>query len=55
MASLKLHYVVDNYVHALVARFPRDRYYCGWDAILLWIPLSMTPTFFQARPQPLAS
>lgn len=31
--------------HALTARFPRTRYSAGWDANLLWIPLSYLPSF----------
>uniref|UniRef100_A0A3Q3VXA6 Uncharacterized protein n=1 Tax=Mola mola TaxID=94237 RepID=A0A3Q3VXA6_MOLML len=31
--------------HALTARFPRTRYSAGWDAKLLWIPLSYLPAF----------
>ncbi|XP_047456659.1 retinol dehydrogenase 1 [Mugil cephalus] len=31
--------------HALTARFPRTRYGAGWDAKLLWIPLSYLPSF----------
>nr|CDJ96002.1 Short-chain dehydrogenase reductase SDR domain containing protein [Haemonchus contortus] len=45
MSSTKTHYVVDNYMHALTALYPRHRYYCGWDAILLWVPLSILPTW----------
>lgn len=45
MSSSKTHYVIDNYIHALTAKYPRHRYYCGWDAILLYIPLSLLPTW----------
>ncbi|KAJ8255488.1 hypothetical protein COCON_G00193520 [Conger conger] len=31
--------------HALTARHPRTRYSPGWDAKLLWIPLSYLPSF----------
>lgn len=31
--------------HALTARFPRSRYAAGWDAKLLWIPLTYVPAF----------
>lgn len=31
--------------HALTARFPRTRYSAGWDAKLLWIPLTYLPSF----------
>lgn len=37
-------FVVDNYYHAITARFPRLRYRCGWDALLLWVPLTYLPT-----------
>lgn len=43
-ASSNLDFVVDAYYHAITARFPRARYYCGWDAILLHIPFSFFPT-----------
>uniref|UniRef100_A0A668AQF2 Retinol dehydrogenase 1 n=1 Tax=Myripristis murdjan TaxID=586833 RepID=A0A668AQF2_9TELE len=33
--------------HALTARYPRTRYAAGWDAKLLWIPLSYLPSFIQ--------
>uniref|UniRef100_A0A3B3XM21 Uncharacterized protein n=1 Tax=Poecilia mexicana TaxID=48701 RepID=A0A3B3XM21_9TELE len=31
--------------HALTAAHPRTRYSAGWDAKLLWIPLSYMPSF----------
>lgn len=31
--------------HALTACYPRTRYSAGWDAKLLWIPLSYLPSF----------
>jgi len=43
-ASTRYDYVVDNYFHAVTARYPRLRYRCGWDAVLLFIPLSFMPT-----------
>ncbi|KAH7718353.1 DHS-16 protein [Aphelenchoides avenae] len=44
-ASHNLDYVVDNYLHAITARWPRLRYHCGWDALLVWIPMStLLPT-----------
>ncbi|KAE9415976.1 hypothetical protein Angca_007606, partial [Angiostrongylus cantonensis] len=46
MSSSKTHYVINNYIHALTARYPRHRYYCGWDAILVFIPLSLSPTWW---------
>uniref|UniRef100_A0A7E5A1C2 17-beta-hydroxysteroid dehydrogenase type 6 n=1 Tax=Panagrellus redivivus TaxID=6233 RepID=A0A7E5A1C2_PANRE len=44
MASPHLHYVVDNYYHAITARFPRYRYRCGWASLLVFIPLGYLPT-----------
>ncbi|KAE9550958.1 hypothetical protein FO519_005819 [Halicephalobus sp. NKZ332] len=44
LATPHLHYVVDNYYHAITARFPRYRYRCGWVALLFYIPLSYLPT-----------
>lgn len=32
--------------HALLAVHPRTRYSAGWDAKLLWIPLSYMPACF---------
>ncbi|KAK0426428.1 hypothetical protein QR680_009704 [Steinernema hermaphroditum] len=37
-------YVVDNYYHAISARFPRLRYLCGWDALFFYGPLTHLPT-----------
>uniref|UniRef100_A0A8C9SI71 Retinol dehydrogenase 7-like n=1 Tax=Scleropages formosus TaxID=113540 RepID=A0A8C9SI71_SCLFO len=31
--------------HALTSRYPRTRYGAGWDAKLVWLPLSYCPTF----------
>lgn len=31
--------------HALTAAHPRTRYSAGWDAKLVWIPLSYMPSF----------
>ncbi|WKY13123.1 hypothetical protein Q1695_004161 [Nippostrongylus brasiliensis] len=44
-SSTQIHHVIDNYMHALTAVYPRHRYYCGWDAILLFIPVSLLPTW----------
>lgn len=46
MSTTKIHYVVDNYYHALTAKYPRHRYYCGWDAIFVYVPLSLLPTWW---------
>ncbi|KAK0409568.1 hypothetical protein QR680_004626 [Steinernema hermaphroditum] len=37
-------YVVDNYYHAITAKYPRLRYRCGWDSLLFYIPISYLPT-----------
>ncbi|GMR58791.1 hypothetical protein PMAYCL1PPCAC_28986 [Pristionchus mayeri] len=49
MGSTNINLVVDNYFHALTAYFPRLRYQCGWDAILIWYPASFMPTPIQDR------
>ncbi|RUS70821.1 hypothetical protein EGW08_021413 [Elysia chlorotica] len=43
--------VVDAYVDALTARFPRPRYVVGWDARLLFVPLSFLPEWVGDRIQ----
>uniref|UniRef100_A0AC35UB11 Retinol dehydrogenase 7 n=1 Tax=Rhabditophanes sp. KR3021 TaxID=114890 RepID=A0AC35UB11_9BILA len=47
IASRNLYTVVDNYVHAICATFPRKRYICGVDAWLLFLPLSYLPSTIQ--------
>ncbi|XP_059575311.1 retinol dehydrogenase 7-like isoform X1 [Alligator mississippiensis] len=42
--SSNLHLVTDPMEHALTAQHPRTRYSCGWDAKLLYLPLSYLPT-----------
>ncbi|KAH7699595.1 CBN-DHS-20 protein [Aphelenchoides avenae] len=44
MATNRLDYVVDAYYHAITARFPRLRYRCGWDCLLVYIPVTFLPT-----------
>ncbi len=44
-ASDKLYYVTDAMEHALTAWWPWRRYLAGWDAKLLFKPLSMLPAF----------
>jgi NAD(P)-dependent dehydrogenase (short-subunit alcohol dehydrogenase family) len=46
-ATPHLHYVVDNYFHAITAKFPRFRYRCGWTALCFWIPITYLPTGLQ--------
>ncbi|KAH7716979.1 Protein DHS-20 [Aphelenchoides avenae] len=36
--------VVGSYYHALTARWPRNRYRCGWDTTLIRIPMTFLPT-----------
>lgn len=36
--------VVDCYYHAITARWPRNRYRCGWDTVLIRIPMTFLPT-----------
>ncbi|KJH46704.1 hypothetical protein DICVIV_07228 [Dictyocaulus viviparus] len=47
VANTNLQWVVDSYVHALFACWPRMRYAAGWDAIFCFIPLSLLPTWIQ--------
>ncbi|NXS49541.1 RDH16 dehydrogenase, partial [Balaeniceps rex] len=42
--SPNLTLVTDCMEHALISRFPRTRYSAGWDAKLLFIPLSYLPS-----------
>ncbi|KAK2839765.1 hypothetical protein Q5P01_013505 [Channa striata] len=45
LCSPDLSKVTNCMEHALTARFPLTRYSAGWDAKLLWIPLSYLPSF----------
>ncbi|XP_077392620.1 retinol dehydrogenase 1 isoform X2 [Festucalex cinctus] len=45
LCSRRIAVVTSCMEHALTARFPRTRYAAGWDAKLLWIPLSYLPSF----------
>jgi len=38
-------HVVDAYYHALTSRWPKLRYVVGLDAWLVWLPLSLLPSF----------
>ncbi|NXJ43584.1 H17B6 dehydrogenase, partial [Ciconia maguari] len=42
--SSNLTLVTDCMEHALTSRFPRTRYSAGWDAKLVYIPLSYLPS-----------
>ncbi|EGT34440.1 hypothetical protein CAEBREN_08407 [Caenorhabditis brenneri] len=39
--------VIDAYEHALLGKYPKTRYWVGWDTILFYIPLATLPTFAQ--------
>ena len=47
VANRNLDIVVDSYIHGLFAENPRIRYVCGWDARLLFIPMSFMPSRLQ--------
>uniref|UniRef100_A0A668AQK5 Retinol dehydrogenase 1 n=2 Tax=Myripristis murdjan TaxID=586833 RepID=A0A668AQK5_9TELE len=47
LCSSDLSKVTNCMQHALSARYPHTRYAAGWDAKLLWIPLSYLPSFVQ--------
>lgn len=47
IASNRLDYVTDAYYHAITAKYPRLRYYIGWDALFYYIPASNLPTGLQ--------
>ncbi|KAG8452481.1 hypothetical protein GDO86_004319 [Hymenochirus boettgeri] len=59
--NTKLHLVTDCMEHALTAVYPKTRYSAGWDAKLLYLPLSYLPTviadlFFKMKqPKPAQS
>ncbi|NXG79296.1 RDH2 dehydrogenase, partial [Baryphthengus martii] len=42
--SPNLRLVTDCMEHALTSRYPRTRYSAGWDAKLLYIPMSYLPS-----------
>lgn len=44
VGSSNTNHVVDSYVHFVTSRYPRFRYKCGWDSILIWCPMSCFPT-----------
>ncbi|NWH41054.1 RDH16 dehydrogenase, partial [Chloropsis hardwickii] len=45
LTSSRLSHVTDAMAHALLSRCPRSRYTAGWDARLLFLPLSYCPTW----------
>ncbi|KAK5968055.1 hypothetical protein GCK32_021484 [Trichostrongylus colubriformis] len=47
ICSSRTDHVVDAYLHALTAVYPRTRYQLGWDMILLFGPGSLLPSAMQ--------
>ncbi|GMS79050.1 hypothetical protein PENTCL1PPCAC_1225, partial [Pristionchus entomophagus] len=47
--SSNIDIVVNNYFHAITAKFPRCRYLCGLDAVLFWLPVSLLDARIQDR------
>ncbi|CAI2354201.1 unnamed protein product [Caenorhabditis sp. 36 PRJEB53466] len=47
VANPNIGWVVDCYAHALFSWWPRLRYCPGWDAIFMFVPLSVFPTALQ--------
>ncbi|NXU92669.1 H17B6 dehydrogenase, partial [Xiphorhynchus elegans] len=45
LSSSRLSPVTDAMTHALLSRCPRSRYAAGWDARLIFLPLSYCPTW----------
>ncbi|NWW22535.1 RDH16 dehydrogenase, partial [Falcunculus frontatus] len=45
LSSSRLSRVTDAMTHALLSRCPRSRYAAGWDARLIFLPLSYCPTW----------
>ncbi|KFP70371.1 Retinol dehydrogenase 7, partial [Acanthisitta chloris] len=45
LTSSRLSRVTDAMTHALLSRCPRSRYAVGWDARLVFLPLSYCPTW----------
>ncbi|GMR34607.1 hypothetical protein PMAYCL1PPCAC_04802 [Pristionchus mayeri] len=47
--SENINIVVNNYFHAVTAKYPRCRYLCGLDAVLFWTPVSLMDARIQDR------
>ncbi|PAV68829.1 hypothetical protein WR25_03551 [Diploscapter pachys] len=47
IANPNLDWVVDTYTHALFSWWPRLRYSPGWDAMFIFVPISILPTGLQ--------
>ncbi|NXX33914.1 RDH16 dehydrogenase, partial [Nicator chloris] len=45
LSSSRLSHVTDAMTHALLSRCPRSRYAAGWDACLIFLPLSYCPAW----------
>ncbi|NXC91417.1 H17B6 dehydrogenase, partial [Cercotrichas coryphoeus] len=45
LSSSRLSHVTDAMTHALLSRCPRSRYAAGWDALLIFVPLSYCPAW----------
>ncbi|NWV02936.1 RDH16 dehydrogenase, partial [Ptilonorhynchus violaceus] len=45
LSSSRLSHVTDAMTHALLSRCPRSRYAAGWDAKLIFLPLSYCPAW----------
>ncbi|NWR45097.1 RDH7 dehydrogenase, partial [Regulus satrapa] len=45
LSSSRLSLVTDAVSHALLSRCPRSRYAAGWDAWLIFLPLSYCPAW----------
>ncbi|NXS78594.1 RDH16 dehydrogenase, partial [Erpornis zantholeuca] len=45
LSSSRLSHVTDAMTHALLSRCPRSRYAAGWDAWLIFLPLTYCPTW----------
>ncbi|NXA01210.1 RDH16 dehydrogenase, partial [Nesospiza acunhae] len=45
LSSCRLSHVTDAMTHALLSRCPRSRYAAGWDARLIFLPLSYCPAW----------
>ncbi|GMR58775.1 hypothetical protein PMAYCL1PPCAC_28970 [Pristionchus mayeri] len=47
--STNINIVVNNYFHAVTAKYPRCRYLCGLDAIVFFLPFSLLDARIQDR------
>eukprot|EP00057_Strongylocentrotus_purpuratus_P013158 XP_011667632.1 PREDICTED: retinol dehydrogenase 7 isoform X2 [Strongylocentrotus purpuratus] len=49
MATTDLSKVTDVIEHALFSKWPKTRYAVGWDAKMVWVPMSYMPSWIQDR------